>query len=111
MNGINSNLALVDSSKSVRVSNKVRENDSGKGSPLKRSDVVNKYTTKLNSKLSPMDQIDELGLSMEKIYTRSIGKERVGSSITENNFLIIAQKRSKFANLKEMSKSHEVRIF
>jgi hypothetical protein len=106
MNGMNSNLALVDSSKAYRVSN-----SSGKGSPLKRADVVNKYATKINSKLSPMDQIDELALSMEKIYTRPIGKERVGSSITDSNFLNIAQKRNKFANLKEMSKSHEVRAF
>jgi hypothetical protein len=100
MNGINSNLALVDSSKSFRVSNKVRENDSGKGSPLKRSDVVNKYTTKLNSKLSPMDQIDELGLSMEKIYTRSIGKRKSWQQHNRKQFFNHSSKKKQICKLK-----------
>ena len=106
MNGINSTLSLFDSSKTYKTNNKARENELEQTALTKRTDLEYK-STKLNKKLSPMDQIDELGLSMQKLYSRA-KEQRVGTSVIQSNYLNIAQKRSRFANLKEMSKSHEV---
>lgn len=110
MNGLNSNFSLFDSPKAYKPINKGREKALENGMVAKRTDASNKYK-KLHKKLSPMDQIDELGFSMQKLYPRSIGKEqRIGASVIESNYLNITQKRNRFANLKEMSKSHEVRL-
>ena len=77
----------------------------------------NRHELKMNLHLSTVEKRKDFNLSIEKLSTISIRKKSLFGTTTEktkvtlntNNYLSLNQKRNRFAIIKEMSRSHEVR--
>ena len=77
----------------------------------------NRHELKMNLNLSTVEKRKDFNLSIEKLSTISIRKKSLFGTTTEkakvtlnpSNYLSLNQKRNRFAIIKEMSRSHEVR--
>ena len=107
MNSVNSNFSLIDASKSFRSSTSQRSRE--KGVPAKKDDFgYNKSEQAFHSRLPLIKQAKDFDFGLQKLSDLSIGKARAKVATNESSYISFAQKRNRFAKLREISKSHEV---